>query len=409
MLGQFDSLKAIVRVRYYSIDNFVFKLHYRLTFYIFLVATILVTSRQYIGEHIKCLSDSGVPTHVMDTFCFFTTTFTIPQHYNSTLLKRGSLAHPGVGPMGTRVNEEEVRRHAYYQWVPFVLFAQAIMFYLPHIIWKGIEGGTLKRLADGLHNGIISETDSVDYGDCHIMSKKERESRLEVIRGFIRNKEILNKSWSYYLIFCEHINFFNVIFQAFLIDRFLGGQFFSLGNHIIEHGVTADVTILDHVFPKVTKCTFHKFGPSGSMQSHDAMCVMALNIINEKIYTFLWFWLIFLLLCSGLALLYRYASLLLHSRSKCFNEVVFSAWRPAKLSPWMYFTVTKHFDYTEWLFLNYLSQNMDGLAFRELFTLLAGDTDVKKNDDLYEKEKTLPLQTEKATLLEKNEKDAFKD
>lgn len=77
MLMQFDNLKAIVRIRYYSIDNFIFKLHYRMSFYIFLVSTILVTSRQFIGEHIKCLSDGGVPTHVIETFCFFTTTFTV--------------------------------------------------------------------------------------------------------------------------------------------------------------------------------------------------------------------------------------------------------------------------------------------------------------------------------------------
>ena len=33
---------------------------------------------------------------------------------------------------------------AYYQWVPFMLFLQSIMFYLPHIIYKGVEGGKIK-------------------------------------------------------------------------------------------------------------------------------------------------------------------------------------------------------------------------------------------------------------------------
>ena len=58
------------------------------------------------------------------------------------------------------------------------------------------------------------------------------------------------------------------------------------------------------VFPRVTKCTFHKFGPSGSIQTHDALCILALNILNEKIFIFLWFWLIILSALSGLALLY---------------------------------------------------------------------------------------------------------
>ena len=33
---------------------------------------------------------------------------------------------------------------AYYQWVPFMLFLQSIMFYLPHIIYKSVEGGKIK-------------------------------------------------------------------------------------------------------------------------------------------------------------------------------------------------------------------------------------------------------------------------
>jgi hypothetical protein len=42
------------------------------------------------------------------------------------------------------------------------------------------------------------------------------------------------------------------------------------------------------VFPKVTKCTFFKYGPSGTVEKKDGLCVLPLNIINEKIYIFIW-------------------------------------------------------------------------------------------------------------------------
>ena len=38
------------------------------------------------------------------------------------------------------------------------------------------------------------------------------------------------------------------------------------------------------VFPKVSKCTFHKYGPSGTIARHDGLCILPINIINEKEY-----------------------------------------------------------------------------------------------------------------------------
>ena len=60
------------------------------------------------------------------------------------------------------------------------------------------------------------------------------------------------------------------------------------------------------VFPKMTKCTFHKFGPSGTVEKFDGLCVLPLNIINEKIYVFLWFWFIILTVITGMQVIYRY-------------------------------------------------------------------------------------------------------
>ena len=66
---------------------------------------------------------------------------------------------------------------------------------------------------------------------------------------------------------------------------------------------------MDIVFPKITKCTFYKYGPSGTIESRDAVCVMTLNIINEKIYTVLWYWLLLLSTVSLLAVFWRLVSI----------------------------------------------------------------------------------------------------
>ena len=56
----------------------------------------------------------------------------------------------------------------------------------------------------------------------------------------------------------------------------------------------------------MTKCTFHKYGTSGNIENHDVLCILPLNIVNEKIYIFIWFWFLVLGLLSFLVVLYRF-------------------------------------------------------------------------------------------------------
>ena len=81
----------------------------------------------------------------MNTYCFIMSTFTLPNNFKHII-------HPGVG---THQNDNDpvrmfhlmgfillqVEYKSYYQWVPFVLFFQACLFYTPHVLFKLSEGG----------------------------------------------------------------------------------------------------------------------------------------------------------------------------------------------------------------------------------------------------------------------------
>ena len=48
-----------------------------------------------------------------------------------------TVAETGVGPYNP--GKDYVVYKAYYQWVPFMLFLQGIMFYIPHVIYRIAE------------------------------------------------------------------------------------------------------------------------------------------------------------------------------------------------------------------------------------------------------------------------------
>ena len=72
----------------------------------------------------------------------------------------------------------------------------------------------------------------------------------------------------------------------FLMDRFFDGAFLTFGLEVISFAEQDQEDRLDpliYVFPRMTKCTFHKFGTSGEVEKHDALCLLPLNIVNEKV------------------------------------------------------------------------------------------------------------------------------
>ncbi|XP_025412914.1 innexin inx7-like [Sipha flava] len=345
----------LLKVRLVAIDNSAFRVHYRLTFALLLACTTLVCSRQYIGEHIRCMS-TGVKENVIETFCFFTTTYTLPNVPSSV--------KPGVGP--PRLNSKKVY-HAYYQWVPFVLFGQALLFYLPHLVWRTYEAGTIKLLVNGLQRLYLKPDGDQDMVAGSLMIPSEA-TRWAKVRDVLNHLDMvtrfrMNRMWAVVLIGCEALNLVNVLLQMVLMNAFLDGQFYTYGlTALFDNDVT-----FDRVFPKMTKCDFHKYGPSGTLQTHDALCVMALNIINEKIYMVLWYWFVVVLIpVSVAALLWRIFQYAMHS-FEWFNRLLLREASPGIRIDDVDLAVIAHqTTYSDWLFIYYLSCNMDGAVFRDL-------------------------------------------
>ncbi len=162
----------------------------------------------------------------------------------------------------------------------------------------------------------------------------------------------------------EVLNFINIIIQIFITDYFLDHAFTTYGLSVFQLTTKQPYhrdDLLARVFPTVTACRMATGGVAFGKQQHDILCVLSINIIHEKVYIVLWFWYLFVLVCSILCLIYRAATL--HAPLRIF--MMQRTLRGDELNQKAAYITTCH-DYGEWFMIYRLSQNMDPVTFGEL-------------------------------------------
>lgn len=61
------------------------------------------------------------------------------------------------------------------------------------------------------------------------------------------------------------------------------------------------------LFPIQAKCNFLVYGPSGTIQRSDALCIVPQNVVNDKIFVIIYIWFFVILLCAILHFIYLIA------------------------------------------------------------------------------------------------------
>jgi hypothetical protein len=114
---------------------------------------------------------------------------------------------------------------------------------------------------------------------------------------------------------CELLNLGFIFFNFWATDQFLQGRFRYYGWEVIKfYSLTKAerkiaVNPFCDAFPKIVSCTMPIVGPSGAGQWNNAICVLSQNVINEKMYLVIWFYLTFVCSYSLVFVLYRICTL----------------------------------------------------------------------------------------------------
>merc|ERR1712226_1635455 len=357
MFKSLDEVKSLIKLDKICIDNNIFRLHYKATFVILLTASIIVTAKQYVGDPIDCIVGDGVPDNLMDTYCWIHSTFTVTSAVTEEV--GGEVAHPGVAvPQDCDEQNEDgdCKYHKYYQWVCFTLYFQAILFYIPRYLWKVWEAGKLNNLIEGFCFPIIDD------------EKKDDEVKTLVTRFQGQRNRSRHNWYAAKFFFCECLN---LVGQIYFMDLFLGGGFTTYGSEVwgmMQQDFEERTDPMARVFPKMAKCTFHKYGPSGTIQKHDGLCILPVNIINEKIYFFLWFWFISLAILTAFQQLYRLVTVVSPGLQITRMKAMARAVPEHKIRD-----LSKRTSVGDWFLLSQMGKNMDSLIFRDFMDQLCDE------------------------------------
>lgn len=181
-------------------------------------------------------------------------------------------------------------------------------------------------------------------------------------------------------IFCEFLNFAVSVINMLALDVFLNGfwgKYMKALATVPQYDWKDWNSMSSRVFPKIAKCQLFKFGGSGSRSSYDGLCMLPLNILNEKIFALLWCWFMVICLLAGINLVYRFVMIfnpsfrlqLLHSR--------------ARFIPRSYIrNAISDFSFGDWFVLFKVSRNINPILFRELMQELYEQYNPKKSMDL---------------------------
>lgn len=345
-----------------SIDTPICKLHYTFTTNILLTFCVLITATNLIGQPMLCTFNEHpiLKDDMINSYCWIQSTYT-----TTTQLHTGpSALHPGVGtPQGK--NDEKIY-HSYYQWVPFLLFLQALMFYAPHWLWLSWEGGKVSSVSQELQS--------------FLMKKEDRQDRIQLLAEYLHDTLHRHNFYAMKYLFCEILNFINTVLNIWILNIFLNGKFVSYGTEFLSFSHN-DIEDKLHpkltLFPRMTKCDFYTSGPSGTPQNHDIMCLLPHSIVNEKVYLILWLWLWMLLASTIVALFYRFTVFFVPAiRSRLLLNYV------GDLNKNDIKTLSVKLEVGDYFLLYLLQKNVSNMAFRDLVQELSGRIDGKATNNV---------------------------
>ena len=182
----------------------------------------------------------------------------------------------------------------------------------------------LKRNDEKLQHDILNISPDFDNDDDIRNYARTRKSKFKKCLGCFRNWMKVfcvtkGKRYGNFLlvlfIFVKILYVINSISQLFLLNQFLGNDFLILGIEVLTKVWNGDDWSQINRFPRVTLCDF-RIREVGIVHRYTVQCVLSINLFNEKIFIFLWYWLCFISVFNVIDLITWSYSLIINSHER---------------------------------------------------------------------------------------------
>ncbi|CAB3406425.1 unnamed protein product [Caenorhabditis bovis] len=269
-----DELRSLVASS--AIDDATDRLNSFATAFLLIFFAVFISAKTYVGEPIQCWFPSQFEhdwKEYSETLCFVQKTHFIRD----------------TSPLNNLIHVENPDNHVtYYQWSAIFLTLMSLGFIAPKLIWKKVQSKFDIPLL------YFCETaDEIKMKSSIEMNEKVRE-----MANYLKSKLVVRekKKKSKFCLALTYIAIkllylLNNVVQFVLLSFFLGHSYnLDWGYEILKNHIS-DVSWSDTgIFPRVTFCHITIRAPQ--IQNHVVQCVLAVNEFNEKIFSFIWVWII---------------------------------------------------------------------------------------------------------------------
>lgn len=149
--------------------------------------------------------------------------------------------------------------------------------------------------------------------DPTLLPEEEQVKFRDLVVNHLRAKWTKDRYYLVKYLVCEVMCLVNLVGQMAFLDTVFFNEYFYFGIEVLMYFHSSIpgsmINPLVRIFPKVTSCTYRYFGSTGKIQSESVLCVLAVNVINEKIFLFLWFWFVVLAIVTFCMLVFKVALL----------------------------------------------------------------------------------------------------